>query len=72
MEDISMVLGGVAPVPYVLDEVAALVKGQKPTAELAAQAGKLDVSKAVPMDKNAYKVNGIKAMVERFIAGLAE
>lgn len=72
IEDISMVLGGVAPVPYVLDEVAALVKGQKPTAELAAQAGELAVSKAVPMDKNAYKVNGIQAMVERFIAGLAE
>ena len=72
IEDVTMVLGGVAPVPYVLDEVAKLVKGQKPTAELAARAGELAISKAVPMDKNAYKVNGIQAMVERFIAGLAE
>lgn len=70
-EDISLVLGGVAPVPYVLDDVAALLKGKKPTDELAAQAGALAISKAAPMEKNAYKVNGIQAMVERFVASLA-
>lgn len=70
--DISLVLGGVAPVPYVLDEVAAFLIGQNPTAELAAHAGELAVRKAVPMDKNAYKVNGIQAIVERFVVGLAE
>ena len=70
--DISLVLGGVAPVPYVLDDVAALLKGKKPTAELAAQAGELAISKATPMEKNAYKVNGIQAMVERFVASLVK
>ena len=66
--------------------MAALLKGKKPTAELAAQAaelaaqaaelaaqaGELTISKAMHMEKNAYKVNGIQAMVERFVASLAQ
>ena len=52
--------------------MAALLKGKKPTAELAAQAGELTISKAIHMEKNAYKVNGIQAMVERFVASLVK
>ncbi len=72
IEDVSLVLGGVAPVPYVLDEVAAMLKGQKPTEELAKKAGEVAIRKAVPMDKNAYKVNGIQAMAERFVLSLIQ
>ena len=71
IEDITLVLGGVAPVPVVLDDVNAMLKGQKVTPELAAKAGELAVARAVAMEKNAYKINGIQAMVERFVAGLA-
>lgn len=53
-------------------DVAALLKGKKPTAELAAQAGELTISKAMHMEKNAYKVNGIQAMMERFVASLVK
>lgn len=52
--------------------MADLLKGKKPTAELAAQAGELTIGKAMHMEKNAYKVNGIQAMVERFVASLAQ
>ena len=52
--------------------MAALLKGKKPSAELAAQAGELTISKAMHMEKNAYKVNGIQAMMERFVASLVK
>lgn len=52
--------------------MAALLKGKKPTAELAAQAGELTISKVMHMEKNAYKVNGIQAMMERFVASLVK
>ena len=52
--------------------MAALLKGKKPSAELAAQAGELTISKAMHMENNAYKVNGIQAMMERFVASLVK
>lgn len=65
--DISLVFGGVAPVPVKLDEVEALLRGKKPTKELAEEAGALAVKNAVPMSLNAYKVSAAKALVTRLI-----
>ncbi len=68
--DISLVLGGVAPVPVKLTEVEELVKGKAPSEELATEAGKLAIKDAQPMELNHYKVTDVEAMVKRLIASL--
>lgn len=65
--DVRLAAGGAAPVPVRLREVEQLLIGKTPSAELAKEAGALAVKHAVPMEKNAYKVNGLEALVTRMI-----
>jgi xanthine dehydrogenase YagS FAD-binding subunit len=67
----SIVLGGVAPVPWRASEAEATLVGQAVTAELAREAGLAAVSNAEPLAKNAYKVPMTSAVVERQIVALA-
>jgi xanthine dehydrogenase YagS FAD-binding subunit len=67
----SVVLGGVAPVPWPLPKVEALLAGQRITPELAARAGEVALEGANPLAKNAYKVPLTKAVVRRTILELA-
>ena len=67
-----IVLGGVAPIPWRLPKVEALLAGQRITPELAAQAGELALEGANPLAKNGYKVPLTKAVVRRTLLGLAE
>jgi xanthine dehydrogenase YagS FAD-binding subunit len=60
-----IVLGGVAPIPWRLPKVEAMLAGQRITAELAAKAGEASVEGAHPLAKNKYKVPLTKAMVKR-------
>lgn len=66
--DIRLVAGGVAPVPVKLTAVEQYLKGKAVTDEIAEEAGKLAVQDAAAMDKNTYKVNGLKTMVARLAA----
>jgi len=66
-----VVLGGVAPVPWRLPEVEALLAGQRVTAALAAKAGEVAISGARPLAKNGYKVPMVRAMVARTILSVA-
>ena len=66
-----IVLGGVAPIPWRLPKVEALLAGQRVTPELAAQAGELALEGANPLAKNAYKVPLTKAVVRRTILAVA-
>lgn len=66
-----VVLGGVAPTPWPLPKVEALLTGQRITPELAAQAGEVALEGANPLAKNAYKVPLTKAVVRRTILELA-
>ena len=67
IEDVSLVFGGVAPVPVKLDEVEKLLIGSVPSPELAKKAGELSVKAASPMSLNEYKVHAAKALVERVV-----
>jgi xanthine dehydrogenase YagS FAD-binding subunit len=67
-----IVLGGVAPIPWRLPKVEALLAGQRITPELAAQAGELALEGANPLAKNRYKIPLTKAVVRRTLLGLAE
>ena len=60
-----VVLGGVAPVPWRVPEVEAMLTGQRVTAELAARAGAKAVEGARPLAKNAYKIPLTSAIVKQ-------
>jgi xanthine dehydrogenase YagS FAD-binding subunit len=67
-----LVLGGVAPIPWRLEKVEAMLAGQRITPELAAQAGAAAVEGANPLAKNGYKVPLTKAIVRRTVLGVAQ
>ncbi len=67
----SIVLGGVAPIPWRLPKVEAMLAGQRLTAELAARAGEVAVEGATPLAKNAYKVPLTRAVVRRTLLAVA-
>lgn len=60
-----IVLGGVAPIPWRLPKVEALLAGHRITPELAAKAGEAAIEGARPLAKNRYKVALTKAVVTR-------
>jgi xanthine dehydrogenase YagS FAD-binding subunit len=66
-----VVLGGVAPIPWRLPKVEAMLAGQRITPELAAQAGEAAVEGARPLAKNKYKVPLTQAVVKRTLVSLA-
>jgi xanthine dehydrogenase YagS FAD-binding subunit len=66
-----VVLGGVAPIPWRLPKVEAMLAGQRITQELSAKAGEAAIEGAQPLAKNQYKVPLTKAVVKRTLASLA-
>ena len=60
-----IVLGGVAPIPWRLPKVEAMLAGQVITPELAEKAGQAAVEGARPLAKNRYKVPLTSAVVKR-------
>ena len=66
-----VVLGGVAPIPWRLPKVEAMLAGQRLTPELAAKAGEAAVEGARPLAKNKYKVPLTKNVVKRTLLSLA-
>jgi xanthine dehydrogenase YagS FAD-binding subunit len=67
-----IVLGGVAPIPWRLPKVEAMLAGQRITPELAAKAGEASVEGAQPLAKNKYKVPLTKATVSRTVLSVAK
>jgi len=66
----TIVLGGVAPIPWRARAAEELLTGQRITEELAAQAGAAAVAGAQPLAKNAYKIPMTSAVVRRTVMGL--
>jgi xanthine dehydrogenase YagS FAD-binding subunit len=66
-----IVLGGVAPIPWRLPKVEAMLIGQRITPELAAKAGEAAIEGARPLAKNKYKVPLTKAVVKRTLLAVA-
>jgi xanthine dehydrogenase YagS FAD-binding subunit len=60
-----VVLGGVAPIPWRLPKVEAMLTGQRVTPDLAARAGEAALEGAQPLAKNGYKIPLTKAVVKR-------
>lgn len=61
----KLVLGHVAPTPWLAENAAAALLGRPLTAETAELAGEIAVSQARPLANNAYKVQLAKVAVKR-------
>ena len=73
--DARIVLGHVAPIPWVAHEAAAAIVGKSLTEETAAMAGEIAVAAATPLSNNGYKVQLGKTSVKRALlraAGMLE
>lgn len=68
VKDARIVLGGVAPIPWRVPEVEKYLIGKTLNREVLAEAGKLAVKDAQPLEKNAYKVPLTQTLVRRAIA----
>jgi xanthine dehydrogenase YagS FAD-binding subunit len=66
-----LVLGGVAPVPWRTPAAEAVLEGQHPSPELAANAAIAALANAQPLSHNAFKVQIGRALVERAIMAVA-
>jgi len=66
-----IVLGGVAPIPWRLPQVEAMLVGQRITGELAARASEVAINGARALSKNAYKLPLTKGLVRRTLVELA-
>ena len=58
-------MGAVAPVPMRATKAEQYLIGKKPDAETAAKAAELALEGAIPLERNAYKIDMAKAMIRR-------
>ncbi len=68
----QVVLGHVAPIPWVSPEAQQALEGKTISEDVADEAGKAAVSKATPLSKNAYKVRLARVAVKRAILAAAK
>lgn len=67
IEDVKIVLGGVAPVPVKREAVEAFLIGRIPEEELAEAAAELAVKGTVAMSGNSYKIQEVRALIKKMI-----
>jgi len=67
----SVVLGGVAPLPWRAEATEAELNGKTLTADVIKKAAEAAVDKAIPMKQNSYKIQLTKVMVKRTLEKLA-
>lgn len=65
-----IVLGSVAPVPYLAEDAAKFLEGKVLDEKSAAQAADLAVAKATPFAHNGYKIPIAKALIRRALLKL--
>lgn len=63
-----IVLGGVAPIPWRVPAAERYLAGKKLNPEVLAEAGKIALAEAKPLEKNAYKVPLTQTLVRRALA----
>jgi CO/xanthine dehydrogenase FAD-binding subunit len=64
-EEIRVVLGGVAPLPYAAAEVEKMIQGRRLEERLISDAAEASVKEARPLPMNDYKVDMTKVLVRR-------
>ena len=69
-EEIRIVLGGIAPFPYVASIVEEVIRGKKLDEGLISRAAGASVEGAKPLAMNGYKVDLTKALVKRALTSI--
>jgi xanthine dehydrogenase YagS FAD-binding subunit len=69
-EDIRIVLGGIAPFPYVAFMAEELIKRKKLDESLISKAAEASIEGAKPLPMNGYKVDLTKALVRSALASI--
>jgi xanthine dehydrogenase YagS FAD-binding subunit len=72
VETARVVMGHVAPVPWLSVEAVEVLRGQPLTPETAAAAANAAVAKATPLSHNAYKVQLARVAVKRALLEVAK
>lgn len=70
--DARIVMGHVAPTPWIAHEAANAIIGQSLTEEIAEMAGEVAVSAATPLSHNRYKVQLARTSVKRALLRAAD
>ena len=70
LDDVAIVLGGVAPIPWRLGKTEAALKGKKISEALLKEALSADLQEARPLEENAYKLDLVRAAVGRALGNL--
>ena len=65
VKEARIVLGGVAPIPWRVPAAERYLAGKTLTPDVLAEAGKLALAEAKPLEKNAYKVPLTQTLVRR-------
>jgi xanthine dehydrogenase YagS FAD-binding subunit len=68
IKDVRLVLGGVAPIPWRVPAVEKFLVGKTLSPDVLAEASKLALAEAKPLEKNAYKVPLAQTLVRRALA----
>jgi len=71
VRDARIVLGGVAPIPWRVPAAEKFVIGKSLTLDVLAEAAKIALADARPLEKNAYKVPLAQTLVRRALAKAA-
>lgn len=69
-EDIRIVLGGIAPFPYMASRAEDIVRERRLNEALISQAAELSVEGAHPLPMNRYKIDLTKALVRRALTSI--
>ena len=65
VRDAAIVLGGVAPIPWRVPKAEKFLTGKELNATTLAEAGRIALADAQPLEKNAYKVPLAQTLVQR-------
>ena len=68
VRDARLVLGGVAPIPWRVPAAEKFLVGKQLSADVRAEAGKIALAEAKPLEKNAYKIPLAQTLVQRALA----
>ena len=69
-EDIRIVMGGVAPIPWRLDKAEKIIKGNRASEALVRKGVKAAMTDAKPLEENAYKLELAEVIVARTVISL--
>jgi CO/xanthine dehydrogenase FAD-binding subunit len=71
IEDVRLVLGGVAPVPLRREEAECVLIGQRPSPELGEKAAEAALQGSWAMTHNGYKKQVVRALIKRMVAAMS-